>query len=299
MPKPADRDNLIFRQDYFDDPAGWQAITALLGDIFGVDISALDRFGGHDRSNLASAFFDAEGICIANLSAFSMPLMIDGRIVSAGAWQSGAVRPAYRGQGLFRDLIHIALERCETAGFEVLVLYTDKPGLYAPYGFVAVSQFSFVGPPPAAVKKPATVRRLVMNDGDDLSLMQALLAGRAPISRQFAVADQAKMFLLNTVLIDGVSVDYLEDEQVAIAWRQTEDGTFDLLDVVGKIIPALAKILAALDQQAPRIHVHFPTDRLDWSGEPLRDEGPLVLMMRCAPRLIPDTPFCLSPLAEF
>ena len=109
MPKPADRDNLIFRQDYFDDPAGWQAITALLGDIFGVDISPLDRFGGHDRSNLASAFFDAEGICIANLSAFSMPLMIDGRIVRAGAWQSGAVRPAYRGQGLFRDLIHIRL----------------------------------------------------------------------------------------------------------------------------------------------------------------------------------------------
>ena len=298
--RSADRQDLVFRQDYFDEPGGWQAITDLLRDIFGVDISPLDRFGGHDRSNMPSAFFDRDGCCVANFSAFAMPLMIDGRSIKAAGLQSGAVRPAFRGLGLFRDLIRITLDRCETAGFETLVLYTDKPGLYTPYGFRVVPQHRVSGPAPARLAQASTAaRRLDMARPEDLALMPQLLAGRRPVSERFAVADQALMFLLNTVLVDGVMLDYLPDHAAAIAWRIGDSRRFELLDVVGSSKPSLATILSGLAVDAQTIDVHFPPDLLQWNGDPVSDDGDLVFMMRCDPALIPVEPFCLSPMAEF
>lgn len=299
MDKPVATQELIFRQDYFDDPAGWLAISDLLKDIFGVDISPLNVLGGHDRSNMPSAWFDTDGRCVANFSAFSMPLMIEGRRVKAAGLQSGAVRPEYRGRGLFRELTRITLQRCEEAGYEVIVLYTDKPGLYLPSGFVTVPQFRFSGPAPAAAGMAATARRLDIRQPADLTLVRTALANRTPVSNRFAVADQALMFLLNAYLVEDVSLSFIEEFSAVIAWRTAEDGRFELLDVAAPTIPPLAAILAALGQTTVHATVHFPPDRLDWQATPVKDEGDLVFMMRCAPGLIPAEPFCLSPMAEF
>ena len=292
-------DGLVFRQDYFDDPAGWRAICDLLMDVFGVDITPLDRLGGHDRSNMPSAFFDADGRCVANFSAFAMPVIVGGRRVNAAAWQSGAVREEYRGRGLFRELIRITLDRCEAAGFEAIVLYTDKPGLYEPYGFRAFCEQSFAGPTPLSGGKASPVRRLSVENPDDLALLRAALAGRSPVSRRIAVCDQALMFLLNAWLVDDVTLTWLEEARAAIAWRIGETGDFELLDIVAADIPPLADIVASLGIAAPRAIVHFPPDLIAWPGEALEPEGELVFMMRAAPELMPRGPFRLSPMAEF
>lgn len=294
---PADRAGLNFRQDYFDDPAGWAAIKSLLYDIFSVDLDPLDTVGGYDRTSFPSAFFDETGRCIANLSGFAMPLIVNGRPVKAAGWQSGAVRPNYRGQGLFRDLIRHTLQRGEEQGFEAVVLYTDKPGLYAPHGFRTVRQFSFRGdaPKPIGGQKPA--RRLTIES--DLGLLQRLLAKRTPVSQRLAVARQAEMFLLNCHLVDDVSLSLMPDEKTVIAWRMTDGGAFELLDVVGEQMPCLAEILGALDLTPASVETFIPPDRLAFDGEPVGDEGPLVLMMRCADKFLPTEPCCLSPMAEF
>ncbi|WP_246735612.1 GNAT family N-acetyltransferase [Agrobacterium sp. a22-2] len=294
---PADRAGLNFRQDYFDDPAGWAAIKSLLYDIFSVDLDPLDSVGGYDRTSFPSAFFDESGRCIANLSGFAMPLIIDGRPVKAAGWQSGAVRPDYRGLGLFRALIRHTLQRGEEQGFEAVVLYTDKPGLYAPHGFRTVRQFSFRGdaPRPIGGQKPA--RRLTIES--DLGLLQRLLAKRTPVSQRLAVTGQAEMFLLNCHLVEDVSLSLMPDEKTVVAWRMTDGGAFQLLDVVGEQVPCLAEILGALDLTPASVETFIPPDRLAFDGEPVGDDGPLVLMMRCADDLLPTEPCCLSPLAEF
>ncbi len=52
------------------------AVAALTGLVvmswLGVDIGPLDALGGHDRSNMPSAYFDAEGRCVANFAAFNL-----------------------------------------------------------------------------------------------------------------------------------------------------------------------------------------------------------------------------------
>ena len=291
--------DLTFRQDYFDDPAGWKAIGDLLMTVFGVDIGPLDRLGGHDRSNMPSAYFDAGGRCVANFAAFSMPLVIDGRRVRAAAWQSGAVLPDYRGRGLFRELIRITLERCEQAGFEAIVLYTDKPVLYEPYGFVAFRERSFTGPAPVGGKALGPARRLSVENPADLALLREKLARRAPVSNRIAVCDQSLMFLLNAYLVDDVTLSWLETQQAVIAWRQPEADRFELLDIVAAEIPALEIILAGLDLAPKTVTVQFPPDRLGWEGTADTVDGDLVFMMRGPEALMPRAPFRLSPMAEF
>ena len=294
----ADRDGLIFKQDYFDDPAAWHAFAGLLEDVFGIDLGPLALLGGHDRTSMPSALFDAEGACVANFTAFSMSLVVNGRLVKAAGLQSGAVRPEYRGRGLFRDLTRATLDRCADAGFEAIALYTDKPGLYEPHGFRIVPQSRFSGSPPQLHKTVTPSRRLDIRNSDDLALIQAALAERLPVSARFAVADQATMFLLNAYFNDHVMLDYLADHRAVVAWQASSNDAFELLDIVGPEIPPLDAILSALGPRPAHVIVHFPPDLLDWQGTPERIYD-LVFMMRCATELVPLEPFCLSPMAEF
>lgn len=292
---PVDREGLTFRQDYFDDPAAWAAIKTLLLDIFDVDISPIDRLGGPDPTSFPSAHFDGDGQCVANLSAFAMPVFSNGRVVKACGWQSGAVRPEYRGLGLYHDLIGVTLNRVEERGFEATLLYTDKPGLYQAHGFRIVPQYSFRGAAPPHALGQASARALDIEH--DADLLRQLLARRTPVSLRLAVLDQATMFLLNCHLLSDLRL-WLVDEEVVVAWRMTEN-VFELLDIVGPDMPSLSYILAALGISPNSVVTFVPPDRLDWQGDVVADTGATVLMMRADDSLFPTEPGCLSPLANF
>lgn len=290
---------LVYREDYFADPHGWAAVKELLRDIFGIDIGPLDRFGGPDPTSMPVAWFDESGTCVANLSAFAMPVVTNGRVVRAAGLQSGAVRPEWRGRGLFRALLAHTIERIDAAGYTAAMLYTDKPALYEPHGFVAVPQFVVTGLPPAKVSAHPAPRKLDVTVPEDLGLLRRLLAERRPVSNRFAVTAQAEMFLLNSILLDRVRLDLSGDGRSVFAWRMGGDGAFELLDIVAEDMPPLAAILASLSLAPAQVVVHFPPDRLDWEGMPVAEDTDLVFMVRGAAALLPAEPFRLSPMAEF
>ena len=293
----SDRTGLTFRSNYFGDPAAWRALAGLLQDVFGIDVTVLDRLGGPDPSSVAFSWFDTAGACIANITAFSLPLMVDGRVVRAAGLQSGAVRPDHRGRGLYRDITQAALAHCDAEGFEAVALLTDTPALYRRHGFEPVEQHRFTGPAPTGgTARP--VRRLEIGNAADMALLGRLLDGRQPVSSRFAPLRQKEMFLFNASLMPDLRLD-LMDETTALAWQESEDGGFELLDIVGARIPALADILASLRIAPSRIAVHFAPDCLSWEGEALPDTGDMTLMLRTRNGLQPKGPFALPPMAEF
>lgn len=107
------------------------------------------------------------------------------------------------------------------------------------------------------------------------------------------------MFLFNAALMPDLRLDLLEEDGAVIAWQSGEDGTFELFDVAGAQIPALADIIASLRITPPKVRVHFAPDHLDWNGEAIADESDMVLMLRGAEGLRPEKPFALPPMAEF
>jgi predicted N-acetyltransferase YhbS len=297
-----ERAGLTFRSNYFGDAPAFRALGALLEDTFDIDISLLDKLGGPDPTSTAFAWFDGDGACIANITAFSLPLVIDGRFVRAAGLQSGAVRPAYRGQGLFRDVLEAALDHCDREGFEAIALLTDKPDLYAKHGFRTFAQHRFAGPPPQrgeAYPGARSCRSLDLTTEADITLLRRLLDGRRPVSDRFAPLRQMEMFLFNASMTPGLRLDIDEEDNAVIAWRTGEDGSFELLDIVGARIPTLAGILARLQITPARVVVHFAPDHLDWEGEARPATEEVVLMLRGADHASPAEPFALSPLAEF
>jgi predicted N-acetyltransferase YhbS len=210
---------LEFRSGYFGDRAAVKALVDLLFDTFEIDIGQLDRMGGPDPTSMPFGYFDEAGRCVANFSAFSMPLIIDGRRVRAAGYQSGAVRPEYRGQGLYRDLMQRAFAWAEAEGFELDVLLTDKPGLYEPYGFRVVEQHMFRGSMPiAAAARPC--RHLSIRTDEDVTLIRSVLAKRMPVSECFAVAGHIEEFLLNPCFDPSIRLSHMPEHDAIIAWQQ-------------------------------------------------------------------------------
>ncbi|MDC9831897.1 GNAT family N-acetyltransferase [Rhizobium binxianense] len=294
-----DTAGLTFRQDYFDDPDGWAALVRLLQDIFGIDLGPLQQLGGPDPTSMPFGWFNAEGELAANISAFALPFVINGRIVHAAGLQSGAVRPPWRGRRLYRDVTVKALDWCERQGFEAVILYTDKPSLYEPYGFRAMPLHRYAGTAPAPPAPAVPARLLAPAKEDDLVLLQSLLKGRSPVSTSLAVTVNAAMFLINTQLDPDIRVSFLEDRQAAIAWKMDEAGRFSLLDVVAAEMPSLAAILAGLASAPASIEVLFRPDKLGWVGVPQPLESGTRLMLRGLGDATPNFPAMLSPMADF
>ena len=289
---------LELRTGYFGDRPSFLALVDLLFDTFEIDIGQLDRMGGPGPTSMPFGYFDEAGRCVANFSAFSMPLVIDGRRARAVGYQSGAVRPEYRGKGLYRDLMQRAFGWAEAEGFELGLLLTDKPGLYEPYGFRIVEQHMFMGTVPAAATAQPC-RHLSIESDEDVKLIRSILAERMPVSERFAVAGQAVEFLLNGCFDPSIRLSHMADHDAVVAWRE-EAGTFHLLDIAGRDIPSLAQVVSALKPSAERIAVYFSTDRLDWNGEAERYEGSCELMVAGdVSGLLKCGPVMLSPMTDF
>jgi GNAT superfamily N-acetyltransferase len=292
--------DLQLRTGYFGDRGAFLALADLLRETFDIDICRLDRFGGPNLRSMPSGYFDADGRCVANFSAFPMPLVINGRMVRAVGYQSGAVRPAYRGKGLFGDLLRRTFDWSRQQDFEFGLLLTDKPGLYTPYGFRTVPQFAFRGPAPAVRRTDADARSLSLASSGDIDLIMRLLETREPVSTVMAVAGPAD-FLLNASFDPDIRLSHLPEQDAVIAWTPTEEGFLCLHDVVASSIPSLAEILAGLGVRQQQVVVHFPVDKLSWPGAHVipRQGSCELMMVRMAETEMPRGPFMLPPTADF
>jgi len=298
MSAGADASGLTFRQDYLADPAAWDALVALLNDTFGIDIAPLQDLGGPDPTGMPFGWFAEDGTLAANLTAFALPLLINGRRINAAAFQSGAVRPPWRGRGLYRDVTRKALAWCEEQGFEAIVLYTDKPALYEPYGFRSLPMHCYTGAAPAPAFSAHSARDLDLSRHADLASLRAALKGRMPVSETLAVMENAAMFLINTQFDPSVTLSVLDDRQAVIAWKMEGD-RFILLDVVAPKIPTLAEIIGALGLRPASVEVLFCPDRLRWEDEMQPLEGGTCFMIRAATEIVLEAPAMLSPMADF
>lgn len=292
-------EGLTFRQDYFSDPQAFAAFADLLRDVFGIDISVQNRFGGPDPSSMPFGFFDAQGRCVANFSAFTMRMIVAGAEIKFAGYQSGAVRPDYRGQGLYRRLMQSAFDWAEETGHAAGILLTDKPALYTPYGFRVVEQFMTLGPALAATNCAGSVRELNISDENDVQLISRLLDQRTAVSRQFAVSRQKEMFLLNSWFDRQISLTYLENPEAIVAWKRQGEETLMLLDVVAQKMPSLAELMSATGSSSASIEVHFPIDKLDWQGTSAPYRANCELMITDNVREILPQGVILSPMAEF
>ena len=295
------RSTFEFRQDYLSDSAAFEGLAALLEETFGIDIRPALSLAGLDRTTMPFGYFDADGRCVANFSVFSMPLMVEGRRVMAAAYQSGAVRPEYRGQGLYRDLMRRAFGHARATGHEVDILMTYKPGLYEPYGLRQVKLFGFRGPLPTT-SHPQTVsgRRLSMENDGDVALIAGLLDRREPVSRRFAVCGMKELFLLNALWQkDEMTLTHVPGLDAVIAWKAAE-GRLTICDFIAPVMPALAEICVGLGGGFSEVETRFSPDLVQWpQAQPVADPHLYLMASEALAEQLSQAPVGFGPLAEF
>lgn len=253
---------LHFRSDYAHTKEGLAELSRLILDIFAVDISPLDRLG-HDLSVVAFGWWQ-DGNLIANVSLYERRLWLAGEEVAAFGVQSVAVRPEWRGRGLFRDLMRRALDHAD-ARVSLVILATGTPGLYRPFGF---RQLQEVKSSSTWVRQRAEAgfRELLLNVDADIALLRDLFSRRVPTSLLASACDHPALFMLKASLTPGIKLLHLPQLDAVVAvkrnWR-----TMILLDVVAPSIPPLAAIMTALDFDGARVDVHLTPDRLCWTPD--------------------------------
>ena len=244
------------------------------------------------------AWFDAQGVCAANFSAFSMPMMVNGQRRKVDALQSGAVRPEHRGKGLYRDLMQRAFAWIDAEGFDFSILYADKPAMYEPFGFKSVPLHKFAGPVPKT-RTASPARPLSMDDQADVALLTMIIKGRAPASARFSPLSHPAMFLVYAFWDRSNSLSLLEGLDAVIAWRMGGDGVFQLLDIAAKSIPPLSAVTSPLAAGAASAECFFTPGLLSRQAMPVIDENRLPFMVRGDLSLLPSQPFALTPMADF
>lgn len=297
--------SLTFRSHYVEDSQGRAAVRELLRDIFGADLRGLD-FCGWNPSYTPFSYFTKDGTLVANVAVFDMPLMLEGRRVDAMGVQSVATRPDWRHRGLYHDLMRRAMDYCSERS-ELQLLLTDHYGLYEPFGFRTVKEWSFLVKAPPLPSIPPRPRRrmgggesreLSPKDPEALALLLRLLKSRTPVSMTCGLISHVEMFFYNLATMTETRLHHLTEHDVIIASEWIAPGRLRLHDIVGATIPSLREILVALDEYPRAVEICFPPDRLDCNTGWSLVEQPLELMARG--KFVDDTtPIIFPQTARF
>ena len=290
-----DKASLVLRQAFFADPYARASYASLMHDVFDLDVEQRDALCGVDPTCRPFAFFDAAGVCAASVEIFTLSLILDSVRCAASGIRSVAVSEAWRGRGLFRDLMTQALAWCDATLAGPVLLYTEDSALYERFGFRDVPQHKVVGTASVA-SATIPVRRVSLTDANDMTLVMRLLAERAPVSEHIAVDGAAMLFLSQIAADDTLALDYAVSLDTLIVSKPAATLT-TLVDIAAPKIPPLTAILAALHRPHGEVEILFPPDKLGWTGALQRDDTGL--MLRGPWPAAFDRPFMLPPTAEF
>ncbi len=266
-----DMGSLTFRVDGLVDPARRAAMFDLLWDIFEIDLRSLAWLGAWHEGYRAFSWMDGEVIA-ANVSSRPLPLVIGGRAVEAGQIHAVATRPEYRRRGLFKDLMGRVLDDADRR-FECLLLYTEIPELYRPFGFRPLPEHRFRGRliADSTAHKSSPRHELSLAEPADLGTLRRIFARRRPVSRHLGLCGNEDVFLINALAHPGWRLAWLKDDDAVVVWDRV-DGLTRLHDIVASRMPATSSVTAAIEitgNPAQEIEVLFPPDLLAGSFTPV------------------------------
>lgn len=254
---------LNFRSDYAHSDKGLSELQQLIYDVFEVDISPLNRMG-HDPSIIAFGWWLDDEL-VANVSLYERRLWLSGDQVKAFGVQSVAVRPEFRGKGLFRGLMARALAFAD-ARVNLVILATDTPSLYTPFGFRQIKEAIFSAGLAQQQTQPR-YRLLSLDQDTDVAFLRDIFSRRTPPSLLASACDHPALFMLKAVETPEIELLHLPDLDAVVAVKGRNGRSMTLLDIVAPSIPSVEEIVSALGYAGERIDIHLTPDRLSWAPE--------------------------------
>ncbi|HHT7191484.1 TPA: GNAT family N-acetyltransferase, partial [Bacillus cereus] len=175
-----------------------ERLFLLFEEVFGITSQTLNDFserGYWDYTYKALSFLQGDKV-IANVAAFSLPLLINGERINAAGVQSVMTHPHFRRQGLMTQLLSKMIEEIDKQ-CECAFLFTEKPELYTPFGFKVVQENLMTIPYDNNKDKASSLRKLNYYVEEDRELIHETIENSQRISNEFSTLNFHSSVYLN------------------------------------------------------------------------------------------------------
>jgi len=269
------------KRSFSEDPALSEQLFDLLDSVFPgvrqVAQNARDLRASWESVSTPFVCFE-QGRAVSHVGVIELSLVLQGDIVKVGSIHGVATLPNYRGRGLFRKAMEAALEHCASR-YETLILTTEHPEYFEPFGFRVVREHLFTSEANSTGKADG-FRLIDSKVDDDIVLLHRLLETRQPVSNVLGVVNEKAVFCFNE---GSRPLQYAKDLDVIVC-LEIEGTLLKLFDIVGPRIPTLAQILERLRQHVEEVEICFSPDRLEVEARVmpylLDHDGPSYFMVR-------------------
>ena len=251
-----------FQQSFAKNPTLSPQLFNLLEIVFpGIELTQL----AEQARKLGAAWEDAstpfariheDGSLITHIGVLEIPMRLTGQNVTVGGIHAVCTHPEFRRRGYYREVMTEVLNYCDCdRNYPTLILTTDQPHLYQPFGFRVIQEHSFT----TKSNFPSGTngcRILDIDNTDDIKLLHRLLETRAPVSNVVGIINEKPIFLVN----EASRPLYYFPDLDAVACMSIENNHLQLFDVVTPKIFPLQALLAKIPQPIEKTSIYFSPD---------------------------------------
>ena len=219
-----------------------------------------------------------DGRIVTHVGVIPLELVVMGTRTHVGSVHAVATHPDCRRRGYYRSTMDEMLADCADR-FDTLILSTEQPELYEPFGFRRVQEHCFTVQCDTSGNNEG-FRLLDMADPEDTTLLLRLLKSRAPVSQVVGAIKDIAVFCFNE---SHRPLHYAANIDVLVCMESAEK-KLTLYDVVGKHMPPLSALLERMPAPVGEVVIHFAPDCLDVEAQAspyvFEHDGPSYLMVR-------------------
>lgn len=259
--------NLQLIHNYKDIAEYRLSFNKLANMTFGIDFEKWYQKGLWNDRYICYSYVDGNEV-VANVSISKMDIILQGR--KEKSLQIGTVmtHPEYRKRGLCAKLINTILDEHEK-NHDFIFLFANKNVLdfYPRFGFKELKETQYSMDINVSKDKSAKVRKLDMDNMEDLNKLVKLALKRIPISNVLGVENGEYILLWYCVNIFYDNIYYLEDEDTVIIY-ETENEQLHLYDIISKEAVDFNNIIKKITTEGiKKVVFHFTPDILDLGGQ--------------------------------
>ncbi|KAA0760333.1 GNAT family N-acetyltransferase [Bacillus sp. SH5-2] len=240
-----------------------EQLFPLFEEVFGITIQTLNDFSesGYWDDTYKALSFLYENKAIANVAAFSLPLLVNGERINAAGIQSVMTHPNFRGQGLMTQLMSKMIEEIDKT-CECTLLFTEKPELYTSFGFKVVQEYLMTIQYDKKNNNESSLRELDYYMEEDRKLIHETIDSSQRLSNNFSTLNFRPSFYLNMYDSEWNEKLYYSEKLDALIVYEANNEKLKLYGVFAPVIPVLDEICGEIAERFTEIQFYFSPDQL-------------------------------------
>ncbi|MGE7861519.1 GNAT family N-acetyltransferase [Bacillus mobilis] len=240
-----------------------EQLFPLFEEVFGITIQTLNDFSerGYWDDTYKALSFLHDDKAIANVGAFSLPLLINGERINAMGIQSVMTDPNFRRQGLMTHLLDKMIVEMDKE-CNCVVLFTENPELYAPFGFNVVQEYLMTIPYDKNKDNDFLLRKLDYYNEENRQLIQETIDSSQRLSNKFSTSNFQSSFYLNMYDAKWNEKLYYSEKLDALIVYEVDNEKLKLYGVFAPVIPVLDEICEGISERFTEIEFYFSPDQL-------------------------------------